>query len=608
MRLNTLRETPVVLFLLAVLTLLAAPGPVQAQGGGRVSRPGEYSGYSESIYNFYERHSQYVTVRDGTRLAVDIYHPTRDGVAAAEPLPVVWAFYRYHRASPGADGHLYTNMDLPWDRNLSAHGSVNAAPYVPGSGATYGSRIGEFIRQDAYDAYDLTEWFAAQPWCNGNVGMIGRSYMGAVQYMAASTQPPHLRAIMPEMALFDLYSFAYPGGVLLDDFLWGWAHYLQLADEATPGAPVDDDPYSVLAGEAFGQHQANRNFFDILANAPFRDSPDPGTGTQLYTEWSPGSYTAEISASGVAIYHLAGWFDLWPRDAALWYNNLSNPQKLLFLDWSHGAYDGFELGQEYLRWFDYWLKGIDNGIMAEPPVYYQTVGGYWNSAGQWPPANVQPIPYYFQAGPSGSVPSINDGLLSAAYPQANGQDNYVVDYGLSTGRNSRWANGSSSEFTYPDLTGRDARALTYTTLPLASSLEITGHPVAHLWITSTASDGDFFVYLEEVDVEGRAHYVTEGVLRASHRQTVQPPFNNLGLPFHPGMVGFTSPLPGGVPVELAFDLLPTSTLFDAGNRIRITVTGVDLENYQTPGLNPAPTVTIYHSPTYPSYVALPVRQ
>jgi putative CocE/NonD family hydrolase len=134
---------------------------------------------------------------------------------------------------------------------------------------------------------------------------------------------------------------------------------------------------------------------------------------------------------------------------------------------------------------------------------------------------------------------------------------------------------------------------------------VTGHPVIHLWVTSTAKDGDFFVYLEEAHRSGYSQYVTEGVLRASHRALSAAPFKYLNLPYHRSYQQDMAALPGQ-PVELVFDLLPTSNLFEAGNRIRVTVTCADRDNARSPALSPPPTVSLYRTAKYSSHLILPV--
>jgi len=226
---------------------------------------------------------------------------------------------------------------------------------------------------------------------------------------------------------------------------------------------------------------------------------------------------------------------------------------------------------------------------------------------QWPLPQEKPTPYYFQAGPSGSIQSANDGLLSEKVPSGDsGRDDYTVDYTTSSGPTTRWHNGRGGNFGYPDMAANDAKGLTYTTPSLKTAIEVTGHPIVHLWVTSTADDGDFFAYFEEVDENGYSHYLTEGVLRASHRKLDPPPFSYLNLPYHRGYAEDVAPLPAGQPVELVFDLHPTSNIFDAGHRIRLTLTCADQTSFDTPVLSPAPRVSIYRNNKCASYVQLPV--
>jgi hypothetical protein len=149
--------------------------------------------------------------------------------------------------------------------------------------------------------------------------------------------------------------------------------------------------------------------------------------------------------------------------------------------------------------------------------------------------------------------------------------------------------------------------LTYTTAPLENAIEVTGHPVIHLWITSSEDDGDFFAYLEEVDINGVSRYISEGMLRASHRKLHPAPFNNLGLPYHRSFQEDIEKLPSE-PVELVFDLIPISKVFVAGNRIRITITCADKDNAYSPTVIPAPTVRLYRNASVPSHVKLPIAQ
>jgi hypothetical protein len=303
---------------------------------------------------------------------------------------------------------------------------------------------------------------------------------------------------------------------------------------------------------------------------------------------------------------------MFPRDAFLYFSNLSNPKKIMIGPWAHPELGSLDLSTELLRWFDYWLKGIDNGIMNEAPIYYFTMGNGknsgWHSAWQWPLPSEKRTNYYFEGIRSGSLDSVNDGSLSVALPPSSGgADEYQVDYSATSGKATRWAAGYDV-MTQPysqTMMFNDQKGLTYTTPPLTAKVEVTGHPVVHLWVTSSAKDGDFFVYLEDVGEARYSKYITEGNLRASHRAISTPPFENLGLPYHRSYAEDTADLHER-PVELVFDLLPTSYVFDAGHAIRVTITCADKDTALTPQLDPPPTVHLYREADHASYIVLPI--
>jgi putative CocE/NonD family hydrolase len=626
MREPTHRAGISVLVLLIGLIVLPQTGGAQqavtappGQAGPRVSRFGEYRGYSEPIYDSWARSSQYITTRDGTKLAMDLHRPSKNGVVAKDRLPVIWTHNRYHRSSIH-DGKVRGMLDtFPWLATIARYGYIIAVVDTRGGGASFGAQPGFFSREECHDAYDVTEWLAAQPWSSGAIGMFSRSYLGETQYFAAAEAPPHLKAIFPEMAFFDFYQVAVPGGIYRDDFFDNWSRLTKGLDASAkfewngtalgdPVAPVDGDQGGAILSAALEEHKASRDIVEFMSPLHFRDSIDQMTGKPVFQERSSGSYVSQIEKSGVAIYHLAGWFDIFPRDSLQFFRNLHNPQKVVIGPWFHTEYQGLDHAAEHLRWYDYWLKGIKNGVMDEDPIHYWTIGAppgqEWRSSKVWPLATEHHTNCYFQQGPSKTIKSANDGLLSVDFPRS-GRDEYVVDYSTTPGRGNRWANGYGGPKGYPDLAANDAKGLTYTSDPLATDTEVTGHPVAHLWVSSSAKDGDFFVYLEEVGTEGHSIYVTEGALRASHRAVSAAPYDNIGMPYHRSFASDVADLPSE-PVELAFDLHPTSKVFKAGNRIRITVTCADKDSYQTPVLSPAPKVTLYRDSKHASYVDLPL--
>ena len=188
-----------------LLTLFATPGFTQM-----VSKPGEYSGYSEAVYTGWQRFSQYVAVRDGTKLAVDIYRPTKDGILETKDLPVIFQFTPYRRATYRS---LTDKTIIYPDTSFTKYGYVMVYADTRGKGASYGTRFGLNDRTEAMDGRDLVEWIGEQPWCDGNIGMSGGSYVGGTQVETASTAPPYLKTLIPSITDYSKYDATYRGGM-----------------------------------------------------------------------------------------------------------------------------------------------------------------------------------------------------------------------------------------------------------------------------------------------------------------------------------------------------------------------------------------------------------
>jgi hypothetical protein len=472
----------------------------------------------------------------------------------------------------------------------------------------------------AKEVNEILNWIAAQNWCNGNIGMYGDSFQAMIQFAAAAAGNPHLKAIFPTSSGFDTYSsVSYPGGIFNKTFasFFSWSTSFL---EQVP-TPVDSDKDGLLLAKARKERSGStlgKQSETWFRKFPFRDSVT-SDGNRIWE--GPGNLYPlldRINKSGIPVYMTAGWYDLFSgaHDMFLWYTNLTVPKHLLVRPADHSEVEknqfDLDYGAEAHRWFDYWLKGIDNGIMNEPPIYYYVMGASkkdaWRTSNQWPLANQKPTRFYFGEGKSGSVGSINDGFLRPEPPDhKDGVDAYTVDYSTTSGKYSLWY-AVNWPRNYPNMQPNDQKALTYTTPPLEADVELTGHPVAHLWLTTDAPDLDAFVYLEEMDGSGKSSYITEGNLRASHRKLSRAPYNNLGLPFHSHYQSDLEPIPAGHPVELVFSLLPTSYRFPKGSRIRITVAFADADNFETPVLDPAPKLHLLRDKNYPSFVQLPVVQ
>jgi predicted acyl esterase len=559
----------------------------------RISRPGEYSGFSDAMYGEdYQRTSRYVQVSDGTRLAMDLYRP-RDaatGDVIETPLPVLWMHTPYNRRYSNNDGALTVDSYPGTAGRLVKYGYVVATVDFRGLYASFGHNEafnrGEWVTAARRDAYDITEWLAQQPWSNGKIGMWGCSATGGSQMQAVTTAPPHLKAVFPMSCEFDVYPFRVPGGMASAQGAPARLLSTQQARDAA-AAPVDGDTDGSQLRAAIAGHAGT---VEDPGYAPYRDSiagaiTDPAS-RQWWVRSSPHTYLEEIRSSGIAMYLAANWDEGPTKHGAFFtFNNVTNPAKLIVGPAGHCGWPavqsqtGFDITVEERRFFDYWLKGIDNGIMDEDPVYYYTynapAGTEWRSAKRWPLPEETRTRYY-----------LGEGSLGTEEPAgADSKDQTVVAYDVTPGNPG-------------------AGGLVYETAPLGADLQVTGHPAVSLWVSSTATDGDFIAAIEDVAPDGSAaSYNVHGRLRASLRKLHDAPYNNLGLPWHRFYGADAAPLEPGRPVELEFELLPISMVFKAGHRIRLAITFADRT---TPRLDPAPKVTIHRDSAHRSYVTLPL--
>jgi putative CocE/NonD family hydrolase len=613
--------------LLAVLALYP-----QRTGEVRVSEFGRYQGYSEAAYDGNRRTSDYLALPNGTRLAYDLILPTRKGAPAAEALPVLFKYTPYLRTFTIFDrdgNNLIADLfEMPWwqraylrvrywtsDRGhlldplfrtrwlerMVRHGYAVIVVERSGTGASSG--VADLSHAAAArEASDILDWIAAQPWSDGRIGMYGESFQAMVQFAAASSGNPHLKAIFPASSSFDAYHLTFSGGVYNKGFQSFFTWAMTFLERVV--TPVDGDKDGALLAKVIAERRGRTAGEQSVRfkDYPFRDSVTP-KGQRFWEAGSVHALIERVNRANVPAYLTVGWLDIMTGDAFLLHRNLTVPRRLMVRPIDHSAADesgsDLDYAAEAHRWFDYWLKGIDNGIMREPPIHYYVMGApkeqAWRASRTWPPANMTAKRFYL--GEASLAPEPPAAAVVA--------DAGTVDYSATTGTKSRWR-AINWPHEYPDMRANDAKGLTYTTARLAMDTEIVGHAVLHLWLSADAPDADVFAYLEEVDSDGKSTYVTEGNLRASHRKPGRAPYDNLGLPWHPHGAKDVEPMPGGEPAELVFSLQPTAHRFAKGKRIRLTVTFADTDNYETPVLDPPPRVRVHRGGQHASVVELPL--
>ncbi|MBV9510075.1 MAG: CocE/NonD family hydrolase, partial [Caulobacteraceae bacterium] len=553
----------------------------------------------------YVRTSQYVAVRDGAKLAIDILHPAQNGVMIAGRLPVVLIATPYQRAMV-VGGRLMTQaeMNKTYAALLKA-GYVVAALDIRGRGASFGDQLapGHVAADDTnrLDLYDVIEWLAVQPWSSGAIGMSGCSYVGNTVHWAASAMPPHLKAIAPCAAPIDSYaSVMRPGGVNQTGFLAQWDSLMR--QQLSVGVPVDDDRDGAVL-KSVVDHRVQwlaAHPYDLIKAReaqPFRDSKTPEATTAY--EWN---YAPNYAITNMPVLQFGGWRDLFPQDTLRWRETLAAeglPLRLVIGPWWHCQwYDADpQTAAEHIRWYDRYLKGIDNGVDRQPSIRYYVMGApaghEWREASQWPIPGIAKADFYLGGGRSGSAASVNDGSLARRAAEQGGADAYKVDYGVTTtGLSTRWniPRGAPPQL---DTAAIDAKSLTYTSAPFTEGAEFTGFPVLSLWMASSVPNPDFYFYLSVVDPDGKTTLMTDGQLRAANRTVRRPPWPDVDhVPWQGAFAGDNAPLTPGQPAKIDLALYPVSFYVKPGQRVRLTINDFDKGNFDTPVEASPPTITI----------------
>ncbi len=658
-----------------LLLLCCAPTSATAE---KTSRPLQYSGYSSQEYQSLSTQSFYVPVSDGEKIAIDVYLP-KEG-PKNDSFPVVFLYTPYQRST--IDPKTGEVRDLTKDGIapfFTSFGYAVACADMRGTGASTGWLM-DFMPRISQDGKEVVDWMAEQDWCDGHVGMMGGSYLGWSQTAVASRKPEALKCIMPTVIPLEGYTGeVYPGGIYLQGFLKLWSggmyhtqknHYLpdkgarptkpvidedgdgELADEIPLDLDGDgdflDEPYPPqysdgnkrehIYYQATKPHLKDLDYAEWAKDEPFIDSESP-LGYSLY-DLGPNAHVPALMELGIPIYNVGGWFDGFTRGTFELHCTMqgTNPSKVLMTPgyhnvgggpyWDYLGEDkeafGKQLMVEHLRFFDRYLKGIDNGIDREPPLTFYTMNGQgWRQENEWPlPEAVEQTLY------------LHEGKKLLSPLSESGSQKYQVDFTHNSSYSENEGNrflgiGGKNPRALPYRTENDQQCLNFDSDPLDTDLEVTGHPIVNLSVSSSEPDGDFFVYLSDVSATGEALLVTQGQLRAGYAKLIDNDeiiFSGTSgvdvlpdLPWH----GYEEAqyvediLRDGKVVDLEIDLYPTSWVFKKGHRIRLSVAGADYPTFRLhPKLSPAndpedpgnkkPIVTVWHDRDRPSMIRLPV--
>ena len=574
---------------------------------------GVYEGFTDAIADGYARESQYLTMADGCRIAIDVLHPTLGGEIVDGRTPTVLhatpyrrAFEITGRADPVAryaeelrsmePGQLITQYEeRPIARDMIQHGYRFISVDIRGTGASFGA-----VYNDSWlagqDIAQVIDWICEQPWSSGRVGMVGISYEGMMQFFTAAQRPVGLKCIAPQYP--GLPQCYVDGGLAISSFARVWERLHKGLSEHEPAAPVDGPEGERLRDAATAERSSDRyRWVETFSSMDPRDvtrmssydglrrqqrRADVGLG-EVASGWFESCDL--VNASGVPTYLVTGWWDLtFPGYLIDAFNRLDVPKKLIVGPWNHGQGGDPELR----RWFDYWLKDIDNGVLDEPPVHYGTSEP--SGATTWKSAPRLPLP---EAGPRAHWLTA-DGALRIERPGEADTLSYEVDHAVSLGEMTRHSYYVDDMYiNTTDLNARAERCLTFTSGPLAADIEVTGWPAVSLELSTSADCGAVVVTLEQLDQDGSAAYLSEGFLNLEHRRVGDDPGGHEGAVWHSWSKADLEPVIPGKAMDVQIELYPISCIARAGQRLRLTIAGADADNLIVPTQGGEATLAIH---------------
>ena len=570
-----------------------------------------------------------VPMRDGVKLSTDIYLP-----AATEAYPVILARTPYDNIAPrmveaaqffSARGYAVVLQDARGRFDSEGH---------------FEPRVNE-----GKDGYDTIEWIAEQPWSNGKIGMMGGSYGGTVQWLAARERPPHLTTVVTSVTggMRWMHDENYMNGKF-PVFQFRWLNM-------TGGRTMQHYPFEPLTSNQPGV-ASPYNFNKLIRTRPLKDVDKVVGRTNTYWRtwlerntydeyWQQMSFEDYFELVDLPALHITGWFDNCQWGEMYMYSGMvarspgADKQWLLVGPWDHAGsanpqprLGDLEFTQEavldiravHLRWFDYWLKGEENGQGDDAKVRIFTMGrNRWRDERAWPVRGMEQVSLYLHSGgaadvlPEGSrqpEQGGGSGTLDWTPPGEEAGDRYVYDpedpvpsvEDAESPDPIRDSHVLAMDYRHAL---RRADVLTYTSAPLTEELEVTGTAFITLYAASDCVDTDWVALLCDLQPDGSSIPLTSAVMRASYRAGADKIDSPAPSPITPGRV-----------YQYTIEFMATSMAFQPGHRLQLAVTS---SLYPAYDLNPntgAPVgedlpsqpanQTIYHSAEYPSHLLLPV--
>ncbi|WP_374374388.1 CocE/NonD family hydrolase [Dongia sp.] len=512
----------------------------------------------------------WITLKDGCRLAARLWLPQG---AAKKPVPAILEYIPYRKR----DGTR--SRDEPMHGYFAGHGYAVLRVDMRGSGESDGLMWDEYLKQEQDDALEVIDWMAAQSWCDGNVGMMGKSWGGFNCLQVAALRPKALKAVLSVCSTDDRYAddIHYMGGCLLNDNLW-WGT-IMLAYQARPADPE-------LFGEGWRENWRERletmPFWPALAmHHQRRDS-----------YWQHGSICEDWDAIQVPVYLIGGWVDSYTNTVPRMLERLKVPRKGVIGPWAHiypqdgtpGPAIGFL--QDAVAWWDRWLKGSSNGVENEPMLraWLQEYTppettrlshpGHWVAEQSWPSPGIEPTHFYLN----------KDGLAAVGGAEETVPLCSPQHLGLAGGE---WMGAGCVGELPGDQRIDDGGSLVFDTAPLNEAMQILGAPELELEFTSDKPVAQLCARLSDVAPDGKALRVSFQVINLTHRDSHAAP----------------TPLVPGKRYKLKLILNACAHRFAAGHRLRIS-----LSSAYWPLIWPSPAAATLGIVTGVSRLTLPHRR
>jgi putative CocE/NonD family hydrolase len=449
----------------------------------------------------------WIPASDGCRLAASIWLPED---AERSPVPAILEYLPYRKDDSRAV------RDSSYHPYFAGHGYAAIRADMRGTGASDGILYDEYLKQEQDDALDVMNWIAAQPWCSGQIGMYGISWGGFNGLQIAARRPPQLKAVISIASTDDRYAddVHYLGGCVLGSDMLAWAARMFQLNALPP------DPQ--LVGGRWREMWMNR-----LENTP----PYVHAWLEHQTRdefWKQGSVCEDYAAIEAPVYAVGGWGDAYTNAVFRLLEGLPGPKKGLIGPWCHDyphlAKPGPQIGflQECLRWWDYWLKGVENGIMDEPVLrvwiqdsvrpapMYEERPGHWAAEQAWPSPNIQPLTYW-----------LGERTLRADIPE--GAELHIRGSQFAGAEAGVWCPYGDPVDLPPDQRREDGLCLTFDAPPVEEAVEIVGPPHVTLNLAADQPLALVAVRLCDVSPTGSSLQVSKGVLNLTHRSSHEDP-------------------------------------------------------------------------------------